>query len=147
MALSRRYFEDVTVGDELGPLKKAPSTVSLFRFSAVTWNPHRIHYDQQYATQVEGYSDVLVQAHLHGAYLTQLVMDWMGAGGVLRRIGWQNRRPAVPGDVLVCRGKVTAKEQRDGSALVTCDIWEHNQRGEVCVPGEATIELPLRASS
>lgn len=140
-----RYFEDVREGDELGPLIKRPTTVSLFRYSAVTWNAHRIHYDQEYATSVEGHPGVLVQAHLHGAYLTQLVMDWMGPGGILRKLKWQNRQRAVPGDVLTCRGRVVECYEEDGRRLVRCEIWEENQRGDVCAPGEAVVELPTRA--
>ncbi len=43
--------------------------VLLFRFSAVTWNSHRIHYDRPYATQAEGYGGLLV----HGPLLTMLL--------------------------------------------------------------------------
>ncbi len=71
------YFEDVSAGTAITPLVKHPSTVGLFRFSAMTWNAHRIHYDKAYA-QTEGYPDVLVQSHLHGSYLAQAVMDWGG---------------------------------------------------------------------
>jgi hydroxyacyl-ACP dehydratase HTD2-like protein with hotdog domain len=39
----------------------APNEISLFRFSAVTFNSHRIHYDHPYATSVEGYPDLVVQ--------------------------------------------------------------------------------------
>ncbi len=144
MAVQVRYFEDVNVGDELGPLEKRPNSVSLFRYSAVTWNSHTIHYDQEYATKGEGHPGILVQAHLHGAYLTQLVMDWLGGGGTLRKLSWQNRQRAIPGDVLVCRGKVIEKSEESGKRLVRCEIREENQRGEVCAPGEAVVELPSR---
>lgn len=146
MTISTRYFEDVHEGDELGPLEKQPSTVSLFRYSAVTWNPHRIHYDERYAAEGEGHPGVLVQAHLHGAYLTQLVMDWMGAGGILRKLSWQNRQRAIPGDTLTCRGRAVSTYREDGKGFVKCEIWEENQRGEVCAPGESLVELPLRDS-
>lgn len=51
--------------------------VTLFRFSALTFNGHRIHYDRQYATEVEGYPDLVV----HGPLLALLLL---GAG--LRRV-------------------------------------------------------------
>ena len=35
-----------------------PDVVQLFRFSAITFNPHRIHYDRTYAMEVEGYPDL-----------------------------------------------------------------------------------------
>lgn len=55
-----------------------PSTALLFRFSAVTFNSHRIHYDQRYATEVEGYPDLVV----HGPLLAALL-----AGAAARRHG------------------------------------------------------------
>src|SRR5262249_54963751 len=75
------YFEDVAEGDALPQLMKRPTALAIFRYSAVTWNSHRIHYDTAWARK-EGYPDVLVQAHMHGAYLTQLVMDWIGPSGI-----------------------------------------------------------------
>lgn len=45
--------------------------VALFRFSALTFNAHRIHYDRDYAVGTEGYPDLLV----HGPYLATLLMD------------------------------------------------------------------------
>lgn len=138
----QRYFSEVKEGDALGPLVREPSEVTLFRYSAVTWNSHRIHYDRDYAVKIEGHPSVLVQAHLHGAYLMQLAMDWMGPAGILRKLKWQNRQRAVAGDVLTCRGRVVEKYQESGRFFVRCEIWEENGRGEICAPGEAVVELP-----
>lgn len=126
----------VAVGDPVTSRVWRPTTVQLFRFSAVTWNPHRIHYDRPYA-ESEGYSDVLVQGHLHGCFLVQTVLDWAGPGAQLLHFGWQNRRPAIPGDVLTCRGEVTAIE----GDVVTCQLEEVNQRGEICAPATATVRI------
>ena len=48
-----------------------PDPVLLFRYSAVTFNSHRIHYDQPYATQVEGYAGLVV----HGPLTATLLVD------------------------------------------------------------------------
>ena len=133
-------IEDVHEGMEIPPLVKQPSEIALFRFSAATWNSHRIHYDRDYAAS-EGYPNVLVQGHLHGAYLTQMLLDWIGPGGVLRRFQWSNRRPAFPGDTLTCRGHVTQVYREGELNLVDCEIWEENQNGEICAPGSATVAL------
>lgn len=113
-----------------------PSRIQLFRFSAVTWNAHRIHYDGAYARE-EGYPDVLVQSHLHGCFLIRTLVAWAGPGARVMRFGWQNRNLAVPGDVLTCRGRVTGVDGR----TVTCELEEVNQNGELCAPGWATVEL------
>jgi len=51
--------------------KIVPSAALLFRFSALTFNSHRIHYDQPYATQVEGYPGLVV----HGPLIATLLLD------------------------------------------------------------------------
>jgi 3-methylfumaryl-CoA hydratase len=48
-----------------------PDDVLLFRYSALTFNPHRIHYDRRYTTQVEGYPGLVV----HGPLIATLLVD------------------------------------------------------------------------
>jgi hydroxyacyl-ACP dehydratase HTD2-like protein with hotdog domain len=125
------------IGDILDSVEWCPTTIQLFRFSAVTWNSHRIHFDRAYAQQ-EGYPDTLVQSHLHGCFLAHTVLQWAGPGATLLRFQWENRHFAVPGDVLTCTGKITAI---DGN-VVTCELQEVNQDGRICAPGWATVKLP-----
>lgn len=46
-----------------------PSPVLLFRYSALTFNGHRIHYDQPYATGIEGYEGLVVHGPLQASFL------------------------------------------------------------------------------
>ena len=140
MGANQLFFEDVKVDGALPMLVKHPSNVELFRFSAMTWNAHRIHYDKIYA-QSEGYPDVLVQSHLHGSFLLQTVTDWIGPRGRVLGFRWQNRGIAIPGDVLTCTGKVVKAE----AGVVECELEERNQKGELCAPGWARVELPRRS--
>jgi len=48
-----------------------PDDVLLFRYSALTFNGHRIHYDRRYVTEVEGYPGLIV----HGPLLATLLLD------------------------------------------------------------------------
>ena len=136
-----RYREDVSVGERLPPLTKHPDRVQLFRFSAATWNAHRIHYDVDYARDVEGYPDVLVQSHLHGAFLLETVLRWAGPRARVLSFGWRNEKVAVPGDVLDCTAEVTAVAV-DGRIDIA--VEERNQDGEVCAPGSVALWLPSR---
>jgi hydroxyacyl-ACP dehydratase HTD2-like protein with hotdog domain len=120
--------------------------VQLFRYSAVTWNAHRIHFEREYA-QREGHPDILVQAHLHGAFLLQMIGDWMGPRARLVTFGWSNRGRAVPGDTLTCTGRVVGKRDDGGRHVVDLEVVETNQRGEVCAPGKATVALPSRETA
>ncbi|MCF8483038.1 MAG: MaoC family dehydratase N-terminal domain-containing protein [Rhodospirillum sp.] len=49
-----------------------PDPVMLFRYSAVTFNGHRIHYDREYATRTEGYPGLVVQGPLTATLLANL---------------------------------------------------------------------------
>lgn len=144
MATHQIYFEEVKVDTRITPLVKRPTTVELFRFSAVTWNSHRIHYDKPYAQQAEGYPDVLVQSHMHGCFLLEAAMDWAGPKARLLGFSWQNRGIAVPGDVLTCSGKVVKVEPGENGGVVECELEERNQKNDLCAPGWARIEIPRR---
>lgn len=137
------YFEDVQEGMELPPMHTSTTTTQLFQFSAATWNPHRIHYDKEYAA-LEGHPDVLVHGPLHGAFLAQYITRWMGPLGRLKRIQFSNRGRAFPGELLTFKGKVVKKYTENGEGLVACEIWEEKDSGEVTVPGSAVVALPRR---
>lgn len=139
----QRFFEDVHEGDELPPMVKNASRAQLFLYSAATWNPHRIHYDKDYAA-TEGHPDVLVHGPLQGAWLSQFVTDWMGPRGRLLNLSWQNRARAFPESDLTFRGRVTATYREGERNIVELELHEENHRGEVLMPGKARVALPLR---
>lgn len=127
---------EVKVGTTLPALEVRPTSISLMRFSAVTWNPHRIHYDEAYAA-TEGYPGVLVHGHLHGAWLLACVRRWAAALGRVEEFSWQNRHFAVPGDVLTITGEVA---EVDGDRVVVA-LAETNAEGRLCAPGRAVVRL------
>lgn len=145
-AVNIRYADQVEVLEELDGVRHEPTNVQLFRYCAVTWNGHRIHYDAAYAAS-EGYPNVLVQSHLHGAFLTSFCTDWMGDGGRLERLEYSVRRFACPGDVLTCRGEITSTEPaaEPGYQRLTLRLRETRESDNIdCAIGEATVILPTR---
>ncbi len=69
----------------------APDTVMLFRYSSLTSNGHRIHYDQRYARDVEGYRNLVV----HGPLTATLLMGHAAsvAGAKLQTFEFRGRQP------------------------------------------------------
>ncbi|MTD57056.1 MaoC/PaaZ C-terminal domain-containing protein [Amycolatopsis pithecellobii] len=122
-------------------LRRRPTEIDLFRFSAVTWNAHRIHYDQPHA-QAEGLPGVVVQAHLHGAYFGQAVLAWAGPGARLRELTWRNTAPVVAGESLVIRLNLLGIRESDGVRLARVELRELDSRGTCCVTGTAEVQLP-----
>ena len=96
-----------------------PDDALLFRYSALTFNAHRIHYDRRYCTEVEHYPGLVV----HGPLIATLLMD------LLRRnlpettvafFQFKARRPAFDGNPLHLRGA------RNGN---TVSLWAADQQG------------------
>ena len=144
--MTQVYYEDVQPGDELPTLTVTVDETQMFFFSAATYNGHRIHYDKQWARDVEGYDDVLVQGPLQSALLARALTDWIGGRGRLVEYSVQNRAVAHPGQELVFGGVVTGKRLADSVGLVDVDIA--GRRGDtVLMPGTATVALPLRTES
>lgn len=136
---SQLFAGDMHVGDALPVVVRNASRVELFLYSAATWNPHRIHYDAEYA-RFEGHPDVIVHGPLQGAWLSQYVTDWAGPEGRILGLSWQNRASAVPEQDYEFRGEVTAV---DGD-VVTLAVREQTPDGIVLMPGTATVRLPTR---
>ena len=130
---------DLAVGDELPAMHKFPDEAQLFLYSAASHNPHRIHYDREYA-RFEGHEDLLVHGPLQGAWLTQYVTDWAGSHGRLLGVTWQNRASGLAGEELVYSGTVTSVDPETG--VVELEIVERTSDGRVLMPATARVRLP-----
>ena len=80
-----------------------PDPVLLFRYSALTGNGHRIHYDRSYVTEVEGYPGLIVHGPLHATLLAGLA-ERLDAGRRLARLRFRGARPAFAGAELRAQG-------------------------------------------
>jgi 3-methylfumaryl-CoA hydratase len=72
-----------------------PDDVLLFRYSALTFNGHRIHYDRQYVTQVEGYPGLIVHGPLIATLLLDLLRRQLQAPGWSRSTSRPCGRPST----------------------------------------------------
>src|SRR5207248_11533953 len=72
-----------------------PPPVILFRYSAITFNGHRIHYDAPYATTVEGYEGLVVHGPLQATLLLNLAA--VIGGQVPSRLSYRALAPLIGG--------------------------------------------------
>lgn len=86
MPAPQPYAEDVRVGMDIPPVVKHPTNVQVVMLSGLMWLWHRIHYDQAFA-RVDGCPDVVVHGPLQGNFMAQMLTDWIGPRGTLRKIG------------------------------------------------------------
>jgi 3-methylfumaryl-CoA hydratase len=100
-----------------------PDDVLLFRYSALTFNSHRIHYDRRYVTEVEGYPGLVVHGPLTAALLTDLLAR--NSKARLTKFRFRAMRPLFDtAPFLVCGkpdGKKVALWAQDADGYVTTD--------------------------
>lgn len=91
------------LADPSTPWSTRPEThpALLFRFSALTANAHRIHYDQQYAVDVEGFPALVVHGPLLAVYMAELVR---AQGKTVRAFEFRLSKPVFVGDAIDVQG-------------------------------------------
>ncbi len=138
------YWEDVAVGSEIPPLVKEPTSQQLVKWAGASGDFYQIHYDKDYALG-NNLPGILVHGPLKSAWLGQLLSDWVGEGGKIKKYGCSHRGMDVPGDKLTCKGTVANKYVEGDEHLVECDIWLENSKGEKTTPGKALVSLPSKS--
>ena len=133
-------FEDIKEAQEITPLRKDVTAINLVMYCATVWLTDRIHYDAPYAKE-RGLPGPVTPGNMGVDWYIQLLNDWLGQDGELRRLSTQYRQFMTVGDTITCSGKVIAKYEEDDKKYVDLELWMHNQRGENCIPGRATVEL------
>ena len=128
---------NVAVGDTLPEQFHTPDNVQLMFYNAALWNGHRIHFDEPYAKEVEGYPGLVIAGPLLGDWLNQVVELWLGEKGRLTKIEYSNRVASYVGETLTAGGNVTAVEGN----TITIDVYIKNGDGDVIAPGVATAEI------
>ena len=86
-----------------------PSEVLLFRYSALTFNSHRIHYDRPYTTAIEGYPGLVVQGPLTASLLLDLCARELGPDA-LASFAFRARTPAFAGEAMHLVGRRSGSE-------------------------------------
>ena len=130
-------FADLKEGQKL-PIRTHTAThVSLFCYNAAVWNPHRIHYDQHYTTEVERHPGIVIDGPLQGDWISQVVLNWIGNDAELTQFSYANRQAAYLGETLTSGGSVTVIDE--ASRAVGLALFIKNQQGDVITPGTARI--------
>ncbi|WP_420105495.1 FAS1-like dehydratase domain-containing protein [Herbaspirillum huttiense] len=109
-----------------------PDPVLLFRYSALTFNGHRIHYDRSYVTEVEGYPGLIVHGPLIATLLADLVAREMPQA-VMREFNFRSVGTLFDTEPFTLCGKPAA----DGKSVA---LWAQNERGELAMQAEALLD-------
>jgi 3-methylfumaryl-CoA hydratase len=102
--------------------------VLLFRYSALTFNGHRIHYDRDYVTRVEGYPGLVFHGPMQAAFIVELAAKLHG-GTAPKKFSYRGVQPLFEGSEF----SVNANETGTGM-----DLWTANSQGQPTMKGTAT---------
>jgi len=141
---NQTFFDDVVEGEELPALEKQMTTVNILMYLSTVWLMDRIHFDHPFATQRRGLPNVVAPGNMAADYYAQLLTGWAGEKGEVRKLSIQFRSFMIPGEVLVCGGKIVKKYLSDGKGMVELELWLRNPDNVNCVPGKGLVELPVR---
>jgi acyl dehydratase len=137
------YFEDVAVGDSLPTLMKHPTPRQLVMWAGASGEFSEMHYDKGVALQ-KGFPGIVVHGMLMASFLAQLITDWIGERGDLKRIKTRNEQFVLVNEDIICKGSVAKKYVENNGHYVECELWVENRKGERCVSATAIVALPTR---
>ena len=105
----------------------ALNSIALFRYSALTFNGHRIHYDVDYCREVEGYPNLVI----HGPLIATLLLDlYRQQGRPLKRFSYQAKSPLFLPHAFTLNGKTDDHSAR---------LWASNHEGGLAMEANAAF--------
>ena len=137
---SPRSFEDIQIGDALGPSEMYLSKDQVRSYARATgmWVPR---FTDDEGARKEGLPGMITPGNMSLAVLSKLVTDWIGTGTAqMIRLGTTYRQPVLPDKTITLQGFVTHKN--DADRTVEMDIWIENEDAERLVIGTATVRFP-----
>lgn len=141
-------FQDVEVGDELGPLSKVVSSEDVKLFTQIQrreWEDRapKFFTDAESARK-EGLPGRIVPGPMSMAFMAQLVVSWSD-GGWIRKLDVVFRQTVPHNTPLRVVGVVTDKYEVDNKGQVECDVYVESVEGDRLVGGQVIVVLPLHS--
>ena len=124
------------IGEEVPPLRKTIQQRQIDCFSGV--RPNSIHTDEAWARK-KGFRAPLAQAMMSAAYVSELMMQFLGEGYVKGgRVSLSFTKPVIVGDTLTVRGRVKSRESDGDRTRVSVEVWCENDDGVMTMIGTAS---------
>jgi 3-methylfumaryl-CoA hydratase len=134
-------YRDVSTAPQPAPAKPAappPATrhreshmadpVLLFRYSALTFNGHRIHYDRDYVTKVEGYPGLIFHGPMQATFMVEFAAKLRG-GKPPKKFSYRGLQPLFEGSEFSINANTTDSGM---------ELWTANSAGQPTMKGTAT---------
>ena len=139
------YFEDVEIGDDIGPIKRSVTDEDVIEFVSVREKeitPSRFTSNE--VANSEGMPEAIVPGPMNIALMSQILTDWSDTVCLLK-IDVVFRQ-TVPHNIdLTFSGIVTDKDETGDSTKLECDVVMENSDGVKLVIGAGVIALPNKS--
>jgi len=139
----QRYFEDIEIGDQLDERVVTPTKRLAVKFACASGDFYEIHYDKDFAVAA-GFPDVIVHGAQKASFVGQMLTNWMGLEGVLKKVNCSFRGIDFFDVDLICTGRVTEKFVENDEHCVKCEVWIDNAKGQRTTLGGGVVALPTR---
>lgn len=139
MAETQKRYEDIQIGDALGPEEFHLTKDQVRSYARTTgmWVPR---FTDDEGARKEGLPGMITPGNMSLAILSKLVTDWIGMSGArMIRLGTTYRQPVMPDHMITLQGFVTHKNDEDRTAEI--DIWIENEDADRLVIGTATVQF------
>ncbi len=137
------YFEDVELGDEIGPLETEATDDGVLEFCHVWENRGPSRFTDQAMAEESRLPGPIVPGIMSMGIMARLLTDWAGTEA-LKDLDIVFRQPVPHHKPLTIAATVTDTRQEDGENLVEGDIFMTGAEGERYVGGKAIVALPSK---
>jgi acyl dehydratase len=137
------YYEDVELGDQIGPVETIASDERVASFCDVWTPPTPNRFTDVETAKQSGMAGPIVPGIMTMAMMARLLTDWAGPDSV-RDLDVVFRQPVPHNSPLNLEATITDLRQEDGQNLAECDILMVGSKGERHVGGRALVSLPSK---
>ena len=139
------YYDDVDLGDEVGPVERIVSDDQVIEFTQV-WGREEgpTRFTSREKAQSEGLPEAIVPGAMNIAIMSQLITAWSPTVRLVK-LDVVFRSPVLHNRPLTLRGMITDKDIVDGKPQIECDVTMENEEGTPHVIGKAIVSLPVRS--
>ncbi|KAF8931189.1 hypothetical protein EDD21DRAFT_365182 [Dissophora ornata] len=117
-----------------------PTAITLFRYSALTFNSHRIHFDHEYASKVEDHPGCLVHGPLTATFVLENLRQRLKPGQIIKNFRYRALSPLyVDRPIKVCAKSMAAIPTMDADVIASYEVWVENPEGGLAMSG--TVEV------
>ena len=136
------YFEDVELGDDIGPVTKIVNDEQVVEFVALRDpNPSPSRFTSEEAAKAEGLPGAIVPGAMNIALMSQILTGW-SPSVCMKKIDVVFRQMVPHNQPLLLSGTITDKDESGDTTDLECDIVMENSEGVKLVIGHAQFALP-----